>query len=83
MVDQLGLKKQVSPRKEVIADVVLRGAHGCAIAHAERTQHVQHLGISSVLLQQGDDDFNVFFLFKSEIEPINTFCILGSIITTV
>ena len=40
----------------------LGGADRGAVAHTQGAQHIQHLGIAPVLLQEGDDDFDVLLL---------------------
>lgn len=62
MVDKLSLQQEVPAGQKVVADVVLRGADCGAVTDAQRAQDVQHLGVAAVLLQQGDDDFDVLLL---------------------
>lgn len=42
-VDQLALQQQVPLGQQMIADQVLIGSHSDAIAHTQRTQHVENL----------------------------------------
>lgn len=48
MIDQLCLQKEVLSGQKKIADVILRTPYSHSVADAERTQHVQYFGISSV-----------------------------------
>lgn len=52
VVDELRLQKEILTRKKKIADVVLRGTNRNSVTNAKRTQYVEYLWISSVLLEQ-------------------------------
>ena len=67
VVDHLRLQQQVASGQQVVGDVVLRAAYCHTVADTQRAEDIQHLGISSVFLQQRYDHFDVLLL-----HPINT-----------
>lgn len=62
MIDQLRLKKEIFSWQQEVTDIVLRRSNSHTVTHAQRAKYVQDFWISSVLLQQGNDDFNVLVL---------------------
>ena len=85
VVDHLGLQQQIASGQQIVGDVVLRTANGHAVTHAQRTEHVQHFGVPSVLLQQRYDHFDVLLLLiaTAENRVISPICVSVQHLSTI
>lgn len=45
IVDEVCLQQKLTTREQVLGNEILVGAHGHAITHTQRAQHVQHLEV--------------------------------------
>jgi len=62
MVHQLCLQQQILARQQEITNIVLWTSNCDTITNTQWAQHIKDFGVSTMLLQQRDDDFNVLIL---------------------